>query len=119
MRQNQISEKEQFKYLAPVMNLRLAGIALVARAAASSALAEINRHALVTRHNIEWNDATGRMPLGNGEFCFTADGTGVQTFGGNSMSHWAWHSFPLPAGRTVAGERRGFCPLGRMVRHVH
>ncbi len=40
------------------------------------------------------------MPLGNGEFCFNADATGLQTFGGNSMSHWAWHSFPLPAGWT-------------------
>ncbi len=84
------------------MNIRLAGVAFVALAAASSALAEINRHALVTRHNIEWNDVSGRIPLGNGEFCFTADGTGLQTFGGNSMSHWGWHSFPLPAGRTAA-----------------
>ena len=59
-----------------------------------------DRHALVTRHNIEWNDPAGNIPLGNGEFCFTADGTGLQTFGGNSMAHWAWHSFPLPAGWT-------------------
>ena len=56
----------------------------------------------MTRHNIEWNDPTGKIPLGNGEFCFTADGTGLQTFGGNAMAHWAWHSFPLPAGRTAA-----------------
>ena len=62
----------------------------------------IDRHALVTRHNITWDDLSGRLPLGNGEFCFTADGTGLQTFGGNSMAHWAWHSFPLPAGRTAA-----------------
>ncbi len=62
----------------------------------------IDRLALVTRHNIEWNDLTGKIPLGNGEFCFTADGTGLQTFGGNSMSHWAWHSFPLPMGRSAA-----------------
>ena len=41
------------------------------------------------------------MPLGNGEFCFNADGTGLQTFGGNTMAHWAWHSFPLPEGWTV------------------
>ena len=60
----------------------------------------IDRHALVTRHNIEWNDLRGQIPLGNGEFCFNADGTGLQTFGGNTMSHWAWHSFPLPAGVT-------------------
>ena len=58
----------------------------------------IDRQALVTRHNIAWNEATGQIPLGNGEFCFNADGTGLQTFGGNSMSHWGWHSFPLPEG---------------------
>lgn len=60
----------------------------------------IDRHALVTRHNIEWNDVNGQIPLGNGEFCFNADGTGLQTFGGNTMSHWGWHSFPLPPGIT-------------------
>ncbi len=60
----------------------------------------IDRHAVVTRHNITWNDASGRLPLGNGEFCFGADGTGLQTFSGNSMSHWGWHSFPLPTGWT-------------------
>jgi hypothetical protein len=60
----------------------------------------IDRHALVTRHNITWNAVAGRLPLGNGEFCFGADGTGLQTFAGNSMSHWGWHSFPLPAGWT-------------------
>lgn len=60
----------------------------------------IDRHALVARLAIHWNDATGRLALGNGEFCFGADGTGVQTFSGNSMAHWAWHSFPLPEGWT-------------------
>ena len=62
----------------------------------------IDRHALVTRHNIQWNSSTGTIPLGNGEFCFNSDGTGLQTFGGNTMSHWGWHSFPLPAGVTAA-----------------
>ena len=60
----------------------------------------IDRHALVTRHNITWNEVNGQIPLGNGEFCFNADGTGLQTFGGNTMSHWGWHSFPLPEGVT-------------------
>jgi len=60
----------------------------------------IDRHALVTRHNINWNELAGRIPLGNGEFCFGADATGLQTFSGNSMSHWGWHSFPLPDGVT-------------------
>ena len=61
-----------------------------------AAKSTIDRRALVTRHNITWNDVAGRLPLGNGEFCFGADGTGLQTFAGNSMSHWGWHSFPLP-----------------------
>jgi hypothetical protein len=40
------------------------------------------------------------LPLGNGEFCCGVDGTGLQTFSGNIMSHWGWHSFPLPEGWT-------------------
>lgn len=69
--------------------------------AAAETNSPIDRHALVTRHNVEWDDPLGRIPLGNGEFCFTADGTGLQTFGGNSLAHWAWHSYPLPAGWTA------------------
>ena len=69
--------------------------------AAFAADMPIDRHALVTRHNIEWNDRAGQIPLGNGEFCFNTDGTGLQTFGGNTMSHWGWHSFPLPTGWTA------------------
>jgi hypothetical protein len=61
----------------------------------------IDRHALVTRHNITLNDLNKHLALGNGEFSFGADGTGLQTFAGNSMSHWGWHSFPLPAGVTA------------------
>jgi hypothetical protein len=49
---------------------------------ALGAEAPINRRALVTRHDIEWNDLAGQIPLGNGEFCFNADATGLQTFGG-------------------------------------
>jgi hypothetical protein len=66
----------------------------------ASAEERIDRHKLVMRHNITWNEVAGRLPLGNGEFCFGADGTGLQTFAGNSMSHWGWHSFPLPEGWT-------------------
>jgi hypothetical protein len=62
----------------------------------------IDRYALVTRHNIEWNELRGQIPLGNGEFCFNADATGLQTFGGSTLSHWGWHSVPLPSGCTTA-----------------
>ena len=69
-------------------------------AAPNETVAPIDRQALVTRHNITWNDAAGRIALGNGEFCFGTDGTGLQTFAGNSIAHWGWHSFPLPDGCT-------------------
>lgn len=69
--------------------------------AATETNAPIDRHALVTRHNIEWNERSGQIPLGNGEFCFNADGTGLQTFGGVTLAHWGWHSDPLPAGWTA------------------
>jgi hypothetical protein len=58
----------------------------------------IDRRALVSRHDIVWNELAGTVPIGNGEFCFTADATGLQTFAGNCMAHWGWHSFPLPDG---------------------
>lgn len=64
--------------------------------------ATLDRHALVTRHNLEWNELAGEVPVGNGEFCFNADGTGLQTFGGATLAHWAWHSEPLPSGFTAA-----------------
>src|ERR1022692_958878 len=60
----------------------------------------MDRHALVTRHDIDWPSLNGQIPLGNGNFAFNADGTGLETVGGNTMCHWCWHSFPLPPGVT-------------------
>jgi hypothetical protein len=67
---------------------------------AADALTPIDRHALVSRHDIDWPDLTGKIPLGNGNFAFNADGTGLETVTGNTMSHWCWHHFPLPPGVT-------------------
>ncbi len=61
----------------------------------------IDRHALVARHDIDWPSLEGQIPLGNGNFAFNADGTGLETVGGNTMSHWSWHNFPLPPGVTT------------------
>lgn len=58
----------------------------------------IDRRLLVSRHDIVLQDSRRVIPLGNGEFCFNADRTGLQTFDGNTMAHWAWHEFPLPEG---------------------
>jgi hypothetical protein len=84
----------------PLIALLYAALLLSTARADSSPDEKIDRHALVTRHNIAWNDVAGQIPVGNGKFCFNADATGLETFGGLTMAHWAWHSFPLPAGWT-------------------
>lgn len=78
--------------------LCIAALLAVPVTASHAADGGIDRRALVARHSIEWNDLAGQIPLGNGEFCFNADATGLQTCGGNTMAHWAWHSFPMPEG---------------------
>ncbi|WP_404415983.1 hypothetical protein [Brevundimonas vesicularis] len=70
----------------------------------------IDRHALVTRHNVNLTAIDRHAPimLGNGGLGFTADITGLQTFPEQyselapllTMAQWAWHSFPNPHGYT-------------------
>lgn len=64
----------------------------------------IDRKSLVTSHNIRENkiDTLNSLTVGNGEFAFTVDATGLQTFPEiyqngiplGTQSQWAWHSFP-------------------------
>jgi hypothetical protein len=66
----------------------------------------IDRHALVTRHHpvVRGFDPESPLSVGNGEFAFTADATGLQTFPDlydqtiplGTLSQWGWHSFPNP-----------------------
>ncbi len=66
----------------------------------------IDREALVKRHNIVLNaiDTFGSLSVGNGEFAFTVDATGLQTFPAayeagvslGTQSQWGWHSIPNP-----------------------
>jgi hypothetical protein len=68
---------------------------------------KIDRHALVTRHNVTLQrvDPTSPLMVGNGNLAFTADITGLQTFPEQysplapllTESQWGWHSFPNPA----------------------
>ncbi len=67
---------------------------------------KIERESLVRRHNPVLTALNARSPLsiGNGEFAFTADITGLQTFPEAyeetiplcTQSQWGWHSFPAP-----------------------
>ena len=67
--------------------------------------AKINRKVLVERHNVTiyQNNAKKPMQVGNGEFAYNVDITGLQTFvPHNTLSHWAWHSMPLQNGLNPA-----------------
>jgi len=71
----------------------------------------IDRYALVTRHNPQITKADPLSPLsvGNGEFAFTVDVTGLQTFPRfyfqqmplSTQSQWGWHSQPNLKGYNV------------------
>jgi hypothetical protein len=65
---------------------------------------QIDRRALVERHTIHYDQYAPEAPasVGNGEFAFTFDITGLQTFPSEAPGHtplgtmaqWAWHRFP-------------------------
>ncbi len=66
----------------------------------------IDRKALVYRNNpsVVTFDSLSSFSVGNGEFAFTVDATGLQTFPQHyrkgvplgTQSQWGWHSFPNP-----------------------
>src|ERR1035441_10917072 len=68
--------------LMPVSRRAFLGAVPAALAAQSAAPAAINRRDVVSRHNPTLHEIDPRSPLsvGNGEFAFTADPTGLQTF---------------------------------------
>ncbi len=75
-------------------------IAVLFAGADISGQTKIDRKAVVDRHRIVTTKTDPRSPaqVGNGEFAFSVDITGLQTFVPfNTMSQWSWHSFPLPA----------------------
>ncbi|WP_363438838.1 hypothetical protein [Chitinophaga ginsengisegetis] len=83
---------------------------------------KIDRKAVVTRHNITITDRDLKGPgqVGNGEFAYGFDITGMQTFtqSGNTMSNWGWHKFPLPTSETPADFKgQEWNTQGRMVRY--
>ena len=73
--------------------------------------APIDRHTLVSRHNVvvQGIDPMGAMAVGNGEFAFNFDVTGLQSFPEyyektmpiGILSTWGWHSFPNPQGYSL------------------
>lgn len=82
--------------------------AFVLTACGSEKQAPIDREALVTRNNpqVASFDSLASLSVGNGEFAFTVDATGLQTFPSmyskgvplGTQSQWGWHSFANPQG---------------------
>ena len=89
------------------------------------AAAQIDREALVRRHNVILQEADPWAPLsvGNGEFAFTADITGLQTlpdhYSGTIplaiQSEWGWHTFPNPEGFKLEDTFEAYDTDGRPV----
>jgi hypothetical protein len=79
-------------------------LALLAAVNTLAAPGKIDRHALVSRHDVGLTnfDATNPLSVGNGQFCFTVDATGLQTFPEafenttplGTLSDWGWHTIP-------------------------
>lgn len=82
----------------------LTSLALMACGAGKQA--PIDREALVTRNNprVTAFDSLSSLSVGNGEFAFTVDATGLQTFPEQykqgvplgTQSQWGWHEFANP-----------------------
>ena len=89
----------------------------------------IDRHALVSRHNVlvEGFDSLASLSVGNGEFAFTTDLTGLQTFytdyeGGvplGTQSNWGWHTNPNTEGYQLSETLKYYEVQGRQVPYRH
>jgi hypothetical protein len=85
----------------------------------------IDRFALVRRHNVVLDkpDVLTPLSVGNGEFAFTADITGLQTFPEyhrqgmplGTQSQWGWHTSPNPRGYKLADVLENYVVGGRSV----
>lgn len=90
---------------------------------------KIDRYALVSRHNIENSviDSLNSLSVGNGEFAFTVDITGLQTFPEfyakgvplGTMSNWGWHTGENPESYSLNDVYKSYDVHGRSIDYVH
>ncbi len=90
---------------------------------------KINRYELVSRHNIlvEQFDSLSSLSVGNGDFAFTTDITGLQTFyeaysGGiplGTQSNWGWHVNSNPENYKLSESVKVYNVKGRDVPYLH
>lgn len=93
---------------------------------APAAAEPIDRQTLVTRHDpvLQEFDPESPLSVGNGQFAFSVDATGLQTFPDafaetiplGTLSHWGWHTAPNPEGWSIEKYRfTEFAVSGRKV----
>jgi hypothetical protein len=92
---------------APIWSTRSPALVCLILASTLASAAPIDREALVGRHavHVARLDPESPLSVGNGDFAFTVDATGLQSFESlyheqgiplETLSTWAWHSFPNP-----------------------
>jgi hypothetical protein len=101
----------------------MAGSAALPLAAVDSG--KLDRQTIVKRHNpvLRAPDIDSALQVGNGEFAFSADVTGLQTFPAayeegmplGTMAQWAWHTFPNPENFQLRDAMRPYDAHGRAV----
>lgn len=100
--------------------------ACVNMAVAQTPEAPIDRHALVSRHDPHLTavDPWAPLSVGNGQFCFTADVTGLQTFPDyyrangiplETQARWSWHEDPNPHHYRLSDANLDYTAHGRTV----
>ncbi len=89
----------------------------------------INREDLVTRHNpvIRHTDPLDVFTVGNGNFAFTVDATGLQSFPVyheqgiplGTLSNWGWHSIPSDKTYSLENVSQKFSSCNDSVPYVY
>ncbi len=114
----------------PLVTLLCCGAVLALctlKSMAETAAPPIDRHALVARHTVRVDRVDPESPLsvGNGDFAFTVDVTGLQSLETiyhedgiplETLSTWAWHSFPNPDGLALEDATKEYNFHGRTIR---
>lgn len=100
-------------------------ICLLTHFAYSQQQNHINRQQIVRRHAVMVTraDTLSSLSVGNGQFAFTVDVTGLQSFPEyyqqgvplGTQSSWGWHSFPNPAGYRMEETMKTYTLEGKSI----
>lgn len=88
----------------------------------------INREAVVKRHNVHVTkiDSLSSLTVGNGNFAFTVDATGMQSFPDayakgvplGTQSVWGWHNFPNTENIKIEQAQKTYDLEGRKISYT-